>query len=274
MAGTGLEVRMHEGRDRAELSQFTKTLDEIRRSLVEIDEVHLMRGTRATWVVDDIKRSRGDLVVRLRSREKSTKQRDADDMLVPVQALVQGAEVLQTRATVPDLFVPQTVRRLERIATPTIGVQEVSLALYNGKVSDRVELDNAVRDNAAAAVNPLAMSYGSVTGRLSELKTTETGAGGGVRVVVRDGRQAVAGHVRRERAEDLRELWGHRVMFGGIIRRNASGQAIRIDVDRIERMPDASAVRPSPDELLGAYAGTLTDDEIDQRLERIRRGES
>lgn len=272
MAATGLEVRMHEGRDRAELSQFTKTLDEIRRSLMEIDEVHLMRGTRATWVVDDIKRSRSDLVVRLRSREKSTEHRDADDMLVPVQALVQGAEVLQSRATVPDLFIPKTVRRLEKIATPTVGVQEVSLAVYNGKVSDRVDLDSAVRDNAAAAVNPLAMSYGSVTGRLSELKTTETG--GGVRIVVRDGRQAVSGHVRRERAEDLRELWGHRVMFGGIVRRNASGQAIRIDVDRIERMPDASAVRPSPDELLGAYAGTLTDEQIDERLERMRRGES
>ncbi|WP_349268680.1 hypothetical protein [Mycolicibacterium parafortuitum] len=271
MVGTGLEVRLRQGRDRAELSQFTRTLDAIRLSLIEIDGVHLVRGSRATWVVDDISHVRDDLVVRLRSRYKVTKDRDAEDMLVPVQALLNGAEVLHERPTVPDLFAPKTVRRLAKIATPTLGVQEVSLALYNGKVGDRVELDNAVRDNATAAVKPIAFSYGSITGKLCELKSAERG--GGVRVIVRDGNHAIAGHVRRDGAEQLRELWNHRVMLGGIIRRNSTGQALRIDVDHMEAMPDTNAGRTPPSELLGAYAGTLTDKQIDERLDRMRRGE-
>jgi hypothetical protein len=266
-----LEVRLREGRDRAELSQFTRTLDTIRLALLEIDEVHLARGTRATWVVDDVKHVDHDLVVHLRSRDKATKDRDVDDMMVPVQALLHGAETLQERPTVPELFVPATVRRMAKLATPTVGVQEVSLALYNGSIGDRIELGTAVRDNANAAVKPMGMSYGSVTGRLCELTSPERG--GGVRVLVRNGRQAVTGYVNRERADELRGLWDHRVMLGGIIRRNATGQALRIDVDRIDSMPDTNADRPSTSELLGAYAGTLTDKQIDQRLERLRRGE-
>ena len=88
------------------LSEFTRTLDEIRFSLRDIDEVYLLRGTRATWVVDDLKHERNDLVVRLQARNVPS-NRPLEDMAVPVDALVAGAEVLQERATVPDLFAPK-----------------------------------------------------------------------------------------------------------------------------------------------------------------------
>ena len=84
MAGTGLEVRLHQGRDRAEVSQFTRTLNEIVASLRDIDQVYLLRGTRATWVLDDLKHVRDDLVVRLQARNVPS-NRDISDMMVPVR---------------------------------------------------------------------------------------------------------------------------------------------------------------------------------------------
>jgi hypothetical protein len=269
MAGTGLEVRLHQGRHRAELSQFTRTLNEIRLSLRDIDEVYLLQGTRATWVVDDLKHEHNDLVVRLQARNVPSK-RPLADMEVPVEALVDGAVALQQQPAVPAYFTPTTVNRLAKLATPTVGIQGVSLASYNGVVGPRVELDDAVRDNAAAAANPIAMSWGSVTGRLSELKTPERS--GGVRVTIRDdARQAIAGHVPQDRTEQLREMWGHRVTLGGVLKRNASGQVVHIDVDRLEPMPDNNSERVSADKLLGISAGSWTDKQIEEFLHDIRR---
>lgn len=263
---------MHQGRERAEVSKFARTLDEIVLSLREVDQVYLLRGTRATWVLDRVEHQRDDLVVRLGPRNVPP-GRDVSDMMVPVQALVNGAEVLQDRATVPELFAPKTVTRLAKLATPDGGVQGVSLSTYNGKTRDRVELDNAVRDNAIAAVNPIQIAYGSVTGTLSGLRHVQR-RGGGVQVTLRDDleRRAITGLVPESQAEQLRQLWRHRVLLGGIIKRNGSGQAIRIDVDRIERMPDDDTGMPSTDALLGAASGWLGDMAVDDFITEMRDG--
>lgn len=272
MAATGLEVRLHQGRERAEVSKFARTLDEIVLSLREVDQVYLLRGTRATWVLDRVDHQHNDLVVRLEPRNVPS-NRDVSDMMVPVQALVDGAEVLQDRATVPELFAPKTVTRLAKLATPTVGVAGVSLATYNGETRERVELDNAVRDNAIAAVSPIQIAYGSVTGTLSGLRHVQRRQGG-VQVTLRDDleRRAIAGFVPESQAEQLRELWRHRVQLGGIIKRNGSGQAIRIDVDRIERMPDDNTDRPSTGELLGVATGWLGDMTVDEYIAELRNG--
>ncbi|WKG06019.1 hypothetical protein [Mycolicibacterium sp. HK-90] len=272
MAATGLEVRLHQGRERAEVSKFARTLDEIVLSLREVDQVYLLRGTRATWVLDRVEHQRDDLVVRLGPRNVPS-GRDVSDMMVPVQALVDGAEVLQEHAAVPELFAPKTVTRLAKLATPTGGVQGVSLATYNGKTRDLVELDNAVRDNAIAAVNPIQIAYGSVTGTLSALRHVQRRQGG-VQVTVRDDleRRAITGVVGESQAEQLRPLWRHRVQLSGIIKRNGSGQAIRIDVDSIEQMPEDNSGRPSTAELLGVASGWLGDMTVDDYIAELRNG--
>ena len=75
MAGTGLEVRLHQGREHAEVSRFTRTLDEIVLSLREVDQVYLLRGTRATWVLNKVEHQKNDLVVRLEPRDVPSKRR-------------------------------------------------------------------------------------------------------------------------------------------------------------------------------------------------------
>lgn len=268
MAATGLEVRVREGRERAEVVRVARTLTEVVGSLQEIDRVHLLHGTRATWVMADMEREAQDLIMRLEARLVPT-GRDQADMLIPAIALVEGAEILQREAEVPRLFAPNTVVRLGRLAQPKEGIQSVALSTYNGSPGKPVLLSDAVRTNAAQAVNPFEVSYGSVTGTLSALRDTRTK--GTVKVTVRTPtRQAVDGHVPEFLADQLREMWRHRVVLGGKVRRNARGQAIRIDVDTIERLPEGNEGRPSTDALLGSGMDWLDGMTVDEFLGQLR----
>ncbi|MDN6429678.1 MAG: ADP-ribosyltransferase [Propionibacterium sp.] len=142
-AATGLEVRVHEGRERAEVTRVTQTLTEVIASLHEIDRMHLLHGRRPTWVVAHMARDHQDLIIRVEARHVPD-GRDYADMLVPAVALVAGAEVLKERPEVPKLFTPNTVTRVGKLAVPRDGVQSVSLATYNG-VAAHNELRNARR---------------------------------------------------------------------------------------------------------------------------------
>ncbi len=270
MATTGLEVRVHEGRERAEVSRVAHTLNTVVWSLREIDRVHLLRGTRATWVMADMERDAHDLVMRLETRFVPA-NRDHDDMLVPAVALVEGAEVLQREPTVPRLFAPSTVQRLASLAAPAGGVQGVTLATYNGALNSRVELTDGLRVHASQAVKPFEVTHGSVSGMLSGLRDTKKKS---LRVTVRDenGKQAVDGFVPEAMTEELRHAWRHRVLLSGKVKRNSRGQAIRIDVDRIERLPEGNAGRPSTEALLGAGANWLDGLTVDQLLEELESG--
>ena len=253
------------------MTRFTRTLDEIIWSLREIDRVYLLQGTRATWVMADLTHRGDDLIVRLEARLVPAK-RDPADMMVPVLALVEGAEALQVESTVPRLFAPSTVRRLSKLAEPREGIQTVTLATYNEEAGRPVALTDAVRTNADAAVKPFEIAYGSVVGRLFGLRDLRRGKT--LKVTVRDELrgQAIDGRVPESMTEEVREAWRHRVILGGKVRRNAQGQAIRIDVDRIERMPEGDAGRPSTRALLGAGADWLDGLSVDDYLKQIRDG--
>jgi len=268
MTASGLEVRLHEGRERAEATRVARTLNEVVWSLQEIDKVHLLRGTRAVWVMADMSRENLDLVLRLEPRSVPA-QRDIIDTMVPAEALVRGASTLSEQPVVPELFAPKTVSRLGGLAEPKDGIQSVTLATYNGTSQPAVELSDPVRMNAAAAVRPFEVSYGSVTGTLSGLREVR---GKSVRVTVRDalGKQAIDGLVPESMTEELRTAWRHRVALAGKVRRNARGQAIRIDVDHIERLPEGNSGRPSTNALLGIGADWLDGLTVDDFLGEVR----
>ena len=271
MTTTGLEVRLHEGRERAEVTRFTKTLDEIVRSLREIDRVYLMRGTRATWVMADLRHDHDEMVVRLEARA-STGARTAEDMLVPVMAFVAGAASLNEVAEIPRLFSPTTVERLASLAEAKQGVQSVSVAAYNGQVGPRVALSDSVREHAREAVRPFEISYGSISGVLDLVGTSHRQRGMRLSIYDPAGRQAVDGFVAERLAEELRLMWRHRVLAGGKIKRNRRGQVIRIEVDRIERLPDDDRGRPDTDQVLGMAPDWLNGQSVDQYLREVRDG--
>lgn len=270
MATTGLEVRIHEGRERAEVSRVTTTLNDVVLSLREIDRVHLLRATRATWVMADMRRESADLVVRLEARAEVL-QRGLADIMVPVNALVEGVKELQAQASVPPLFAPQTVSRVGKLAVPRNGIQTVGLATYNGKVGPNVALDNNVKTNADIAVKPFEVTWGTVTGRLTSLHDYSKRRQGTFRVTLRTPEgNAVYGYVQEAMSEVVRGAWAHRVMCGGKLKRNSRGQAIAIEVESIELMPEDDRGRPRSDDLLGVAAGWLGDLTVEQFIDGLR----
>jgi CTP:molybdopterin cytidylyltransferase MocA len=270
MQVTGLEVRLREGRERAEVKRVAWAMNEVVRSLQEIDHVYLLRGTRAAWVMADMMRDDQDLVLRLEPRRVPS-SRSTDDILVPANALVAGVNVLTADAVVPAYFAAKTVTRMETLASPKEGIQSVSLAVYNGKPGEPVVLSDSLRENAAAAVSPYEFAYGSVTGNLSGIKEVR---GGNLKVTVRDemGRQAVDGVAPAAMSESLRSAWRHRVSLIGMVRRNAHGQAIRIEAEDLSLLPEDDSGRPLTADLLGVAEGWLGEVTVDDFIRQMRDG--
>lgn len=260
---TGLEVRMRQGEQRPALAQFTSTLGQLSGALREIDRAAVSaRTVRPKWVVEDLSHEGMFYTVRL-SANPSTR-RDQVSLLQPVSSLVDGARDLQLEPELPPFYSEATVARLLKVAEPKDGIREVSIATVNGKVGERVELNDALIEHARSAVREADVSIGSITGTLDVISTR---AKNGVRVSVFDpvNRRAVAGTASGTLTDNLRVYWGHRVTVRGRITRNARGQAFRISITDLELLPDDDSGRPTTADLLGAdpnWTGGLSVDEF------------
>jgi hypothetical protein len=162
------------------------------------------------------------------------------------------------------------VSRLLKVAEPSDGIREVSLAAVNGQVGERVGLNDALIEHARSAVREAEVSIGSITGTLDVISTR---AKHGLTVSVFDpvNRRAVTGTASATLTDNLRNLWGHRVTVRGRITRNVRGQAIRIAISDLEQLPDDDSGRPSTSDLLGAdpeWTGGLS---VDEFMDRARR---
>lgn len=62
----------------------------------------------------------------------------------------------------------------------------------------------------------------------------------GLNIYEMESRRAVQAFVDAGQAEQLRELRLDRVLVGGIIKRNRRGRVIRIDVDRVQTLPEVN----------------------------------
>ena len=269
MTTTGLEVRLHQGRERAEVTQFTKTVDEVIRTLREIDRTYVAGANRAIWVIADLAHDHDDMIIRVEPRLRLKTTRDAADFLVPVDAFVNGAAELRENADVPPLFVDSTVNRLVEIAKPNGGVQSVSIARYNGKAGPDVPLSEVVVAHALEAVRPQETSMGSLTGILTSLGDRR-GKKIGLSIVDSVTKRAVSGTATEDMADVVRDLWRHRVLVGGELTRNGRGQVIKIHVDRVEALPDPGSAHPKLSHLLGAAPDWLGGRSVDDYLSEVR----
>jgi hypothetical protein len=266
---TGLEVRLREGKEKAEVHRFTKTLDDVVLSLREIDRLYLHRGTRPIWIIESLHHEANDAVIRLQPRS-SSRTRDISDMLRPVDALVDGINSLSTKPEIPKLYSPETVERIQRIATQSNAFSQISVASYNGAINARAVLSAEVRENAAEAVKGRDTILGSLSGILDTVGATPRRSLLRVRLFDNQSQRAVTGNATPELAEALREHWNHRVLVGGLITRNARGQAIRIAISDIERLPEDDQGMPSVDELLGIAPTWLDGLSVDEYMRGIR----
>lgn len=271
MTTTGLEVRLCEGRTKPSVQRFTKTLDDVVLSLREIDRLYLRRGSRPTWVVESLHHDDQASVIRLEPRTTS-RTRPIADMLEPVNAFVDGVSKLEQSAEIPKLYGPETVERIRRIAASGDEYSNISLASYNGTIGKIATLSESVRENAESAVKGKDVSRGSMSGILDTVGTTPRKNLLRVRVFDKQTQRAVTGNAAPYLSEALREHWNHKVLVGGLITRNAQGQAIRIEIDRIERLPEDDSMMPSPSELLGIAPDWTGGIAVDEFMRGLRNG--
>ncbi|MFI6582188.1 hypothetical protein [Embleya sp. NPDC050493] len=273
MGVRGLEVSIRQGAEGVDVPRFTTSLNHMISALTDIDGAYLARGVRPQWIVNDLRSDSTHLIARVSAREHL--ERSMSDMLFPIQALVDGVNHLADNPEVPPYYIDQAVRHVIRAGTPGQGVQEVSVALFNGRVGPAAVLSEAVRANGTAAVRRRRRVHGSVTGVL-DIANLRHKSRMRISIFDKTTRRAVSGVIPTEADEDLRAqaraALGSRVRVGGIITRNDRGQAISIQVERLRVLPDSGAQRPIADELLGVDPDWLGGISVDEWLYEVRGG--
>jgi hypothetical protein len=274
VATTALEVRFAQDSDlRVDLARFNATLEQVALSLKEIDRALLTRGTRPVWVIQDLGRMGDVLSVRLTARPVSSLRRERPSLLEPIEAFVEGARHLEQTPELPQFYSDQTVTRLIRMGDPAhSGLREVSLATVNGAVGVPVRLSGQVLEHAREAVRAAEVSQGTVTGTLDILNSRASS--GKVRVSIFDSlsRRAVTGWAATELGDEMRNDWGHRVAASGPLTRNERGQVVKMEIHRIERVPEDNLGRPNTDDLLGISPNWTGDMSTAEFLRQARRG--
>jgi hypothetical protein len=266
-----LDVKIHRSsNERVELARLTKTLSEVRLALTEIDRVYVFRGGRPRWVVSSLRDQPDSLLIRL--TVGPTRRRDTRSMLAPAEALVSGVDALQRVPEVPQYYTESTVERVLKIGEPGQGVTEVSLATVNGEV-DYVPVSEPVRQHAREAVRGAETSLGSVAGWLDQMNARRVGKGV-LMVSLFDPltRRAVTGHVPASMEHEVHELWRRRVLARGRVTRNERGQAVRINIEGFELLPEDDGGRAPVDELFGIDPDWTGGQDVDEYVREARRG--
>jgi hypothetical protein len=270
MAVGALDVRISRPHnERVELTRLTKTLNEVRLALSEIDRVYVLRGRRPRWLVDSIRDNPDALLIRL--TVPASRGRDLGSMLAPAEALVSGVDSLQRVPEVPQYFTESTVERVLNFGEPGQGVREVSLAAVNGR-ADYVPVSEPVREHAREAVHGAETSLGSVAGWLDQMSARRFGKGI-LAVSLFDPltHRAVAGLVPSAMEPEVQQLWRRRVLARGRVTRNKRGQAVRIDIEAFELLPQDDRDRAPVDELLGIDPDWIGGQDVDEYVREARR---
>lgn len=267
-----LEVRIREQATSIDINRFTQLLETVGSTLREIDRLYLLEGKRSRWVVEHLTHESRTLTVRLTARPGSQMARSTESLLAPLGIFVQGAQALQLTPEVPTMFTERTVERVLEIARPGRGVAEVAVAPVNGKVGDSISLSGRLIQNATEAVRSHEKSWGTVVGTLDILGRKRTNEQIRASVFDVQAGRAIAGIAAPSMSDQLRAAWGHRVLLGGEISKNARGQAVRIKIADLEILPEDDDNRASVDELLGIDPSWIGDLSVDEYIAEARRG--
>ncbi len=268
-----LEVRVRQAAERVDMERLTRSLNALVAALRELDRASAAGELpNIVWVPRDLTYDEPFFSVQLAART-GTAHPDPDSLLRPIDALLDGVQALAEAPELPAFYSGRTVGRLLTLAAPGRGLQSVSLAAVNGVVGRYYDLTPELLDNARRAVHPRDVAFGSVTGTLDLLNAKATKATSPVRVSVSDAqtRRSVSGTAGRGLIDQMRDAWGHRVALLGRVTRNDRGQAVRIDANSIERLPEDSSGRPSTASLLGASPDWLGGRDVDDYIREARR---
>lgn len=171
----------------------------------------------------------------------ATVEPDTDDDHAPAAALrlVEGFGAAEQASVLPDFWTPADATRAANLATRFGEATDHGLTLRlvddTEAVLAHAEVTHAVVDHLREAIKPTGQTIGSMIGTLGSVSVRSRRraglwpARGGARVEVR---------FREDQQRLVADALGNRAQISGRLHRNSRGQLLRIDMRRLEVLPD------------------------------------
>lgn len=240
-------------------------LDVLRTSLDLLDQ--LERADQAPhqqpgrWLIAELRNE---------SATAALRRPDAPELQTPLR-LIDGIGQLRQSEGLPPYFSPAIAEGLVRIGKQVRqeGVSGVSFRTVepDGETGHAEQVTEAVMLHAQASVEGADRAVGSVSGILDVINLRR----GAHQVSLYDDatRRAVRCRFPDEMFVAMRDALGHRVRALGEVTRNRRGQILRVDIDRLELLPDVPAV-PSVDDLVGIADWYTGEQSTEEYLRSVR----
>ncbi len=241
---------------------YTRLLNHVLVMLEEIDRLAAPGNiARPEWAVRSARDEGPQLIVTLLPRVVP-ERRDAASLSVPPLALVDGVRSLATNPEIPPYFSEPVVTRVDQIGQQIgrRGIVGVAMAGVNAERTPEAPVTEVVRQNAHSAIEPASTAWSSVVGVLDVISARREKRRIGL---LMDEGRAVLCNVQALPRDVVFQAFERRVAAAGLLRRNARGQAVRLDVESLEVLPSERLV--GAQELLGAareVTGGLTDQDF------------
>ncbi len=262
-----LEVRLAVSEKGVTPRAYTSAVNEVTHSLEELDRLAEPDPRhRVAWYVERTDWRNGGPVLRLRPEQRGA-DRTTAQLLRPATAFVSGIHALQERPAIPEHFTERVVNRVATIShltvSKTAGLEGVEVVAVDA-AHNAARIDQRVDENAKKAVEPSSLAYGSIIGRLDVISAR----GAKTRIgLVSDWGPPINCTVDGLAREEYLALFDERVLVSGLIKRNGSGQIIRIEAVGIEPQ------RAPSDIDIASLRGSMTNPReltVSQYLEELR----
>lgn len=240
-------------------------LEVLRLSLDLLDQLeraeHHLTRRPGHWLIAELKNS---------SAVATLHRPDAPDLQTP-RRLVEGMGDLRQRQELPAYFSSDVAEGLAKIGKqlrqPGVSGVTFGLPSSDGRPRRSEQLTETVIENALASVEESDRALGSVAGVLDVINLRR----GAHRVSLYDDetRRAVRCRFPDELFETMRAALGRRVRALGEVTRNAHGQILYVNINKVEQLRDAPTV-PSIDELVGIAPWYTGEQSTEEYLRSVR----
>jgi hypothetical protein len=228
---------------------YTSVLSHVLLMLEEIDRLATPgQASRPEWAVRGMSETETEFRLSLLPRTLPRK-RDLESLSKPPLALVEGVQRLAVIPEIPRLFSEGVVLRLDHVGQQIGrgGITGLTVTCANGTRTPDVALTDEVKQHARQAVETASIAWSSVVGVLDVISSRRERRQIGL---LTDEGRAVVCDVRTVPRDTVLAAFERRVVAAGVLKRNARGQAVRLDVESLEVLGAEPTVRAR--DLLGA----------------------
>jgi hypothetical protein len=189
--------------------------------------------TSITWFVQEL-RTDSAAVLLVSSPKEDIGESDLERI---ASAYVDGFKAIQTGDALPAYLSEASLNRVHSMATPLgRGAEAITVAAGRNGLFNTVRVTHLAADNVKTLMAPRSRALGSVTGRLEAVTLHYKMP----KFHIYDdlANRPVACQFAEDSLDMIRTALGKRIRVGGVVIRNAKGQAIGVDDPVIEFLGD------------------------------------